>query len=327
MKKNDNIQIAIEKRIQEEVDFLNNMSPNGLYAPIAYALSNGGKRFRPRLLLMAMEMFSEVTNIGLDAAMAVEVFHNFTLLHDDIMDGADLRRGKETVHRKYDANTAILSGDAMMIYAYKKLEGLDAVLQAKVQQVFTQTALEVCEGQQYDIEFETRDFVAIEEYLEMIKLKTAVLLAASLKIGAIIAGANNEDADLIYQFGLKVGISFQIQDDILDVYGDAETFGKQIGGDIVSNKKTILMLLAQKSASKVDGKLLEHWLSKEIFNKEEKISSVTSIYNSVGVREQAETLQQEYFDEALESLDAISVSVARKQPLRTVAISLFKRNV
>ncbi|QZT36193.1 polyprenyl synthetase family protein [Halosquirtibacter xylanolyticus] len=327
MKRLEEIQRIVETHIEAEIEALNIREPKHLYAPIAYALGNGGKRFRPRLLLMAMEMFSQLTPQGLDAALAVEVFHNFTLLHDDIMDDADLRRGKDTVHKKFNPNTAILSGDAMMISSYNYFKGLAPDLRAKVLDIFTQTALEVCEGQQYDMDFENQSDVEVGAYIEMIRLKTAVLLAASMKIGAIIGGANEVNANLVYDFGIKVGISFQIQDDILDVYGNPETFGKEVGGDIVSNKKTILMLQAMRDAKGDELDKLNEWLSKEVFDREEKIAAITSIYDKLNVRQKAEAIQQSYFDQALESLDQISVSVERKQPLRTVAISLLRRDV
>lgn len=327
MNRIEEIQKIVEERIEKEIFSLEERSPNHLYAPIAYALRNGGKRFRPRLFLMAMEMFSSITPEGIDAALGMEVFHNFTLLHDDIMDDADLRRGKDTVHKKYDENTAILSGDAMMICAYQYFHKLSPEVQAKVVPVFTQTALEVCEGQQYDMDFEQQDDVEVAAYLEMIRLKTAVLLAASLKIGALVAGASDKDADLIYDFGIQVGVSFQIQDDILDVYGNPKTFGKEIGGDIVANKKTYLLLQTLKDVSTEDKQSLLEWISKETFNREEKVNAVRAIYDHVDIRTKAEKLQQDYFDRALASLDQISVSSDKKEPLRNVALSLFKRDV
>ena len=235
------------------LDFLESNSfdkaPVNLYSPVNYILSIGGKRMRPILTLMATDLFGGDSKDSLHAAMAVEVFHNFTLLHDDIMDDAPLRRGKQTVHEKWDVNTAILSGDVMMIKAYGFLMEYKGEVYRAVMEVFNQTAIEVCEGQQMDVDFETRSDVSLEEYVEMIKLKTSVLVACALKMGAVIAGASDKDADLIYDFGLNLGLAFQLQDDYLDAFGNPETFGKQVGGDIIENKKTYLYIIAEQRAN------------------------------------------------------------------------------
>ena len=248
--------------------------PFSLYEPINYSLSNGGKRIRPLLTLLACNLFSEKIDQAIDAALAIEIFHNFTLLHDDIMDKADIRRGKPTVHKKWNENTAILSGDAMFIKSYDFLLETKTEKFKEILQVFNNTALEVCEGQQYDMEFENRNDVSENEYLRMIELKTSVLLAAALKIGAIIGGAENADADLLYDFGRNIGLAFQLQDDMLDVYGSKNTFGKEIGGDIVANKKTFLLIKAKQLSSIEDKRHIDSYLMDKKTPKEEKIKGI-----------------------------------------------------
>jgi geranylgeranyl diphosphate synthase type II len=299
--------------------------PFSLYDPINYSLSNGGKRVRPILTLMACNLFSEEINQAIDAALAIEIFHNFTLLHDDIMDKAEIRRGKPTIHKKWNENTAILSGDAMFIKSYDFLFETKTTKFKEVLQIFNHTALEVCEGQQYDMEFETRKDVSEKEYLRMIELKTSVLLAAALKIGAIIGGAGEKDADLLYDFGKNIGLAFQLQDDLLDVYGDTKTFGKEIGGDIVANKKTFLLIKAKQLAGKDDKELLEKFLNDQNITRNEKVSKVTSIYNKLGIKELTQEIITEYNTRAMNQLQEVSVQYERKTELIKLAESLLKR--
>lgn len=299
--------------------------PFSLYDPINYTLSNGGKRIRPILTLMACNLFSEKIDKAIDAAIAIEIFHNFTLLHDDIMDKADIRRGNPTVHKKWNENTAILSGDAMFIKSYDFLFETQTTKFKEILQVFNNTALEVCEGQQYDMEFETRKDVSEKEYLRMIELKTSVLLAAALKIGAIIGGADEKDADLLYDFGINIGLAFQLQDDLLDVYGDTKTFGKEIGGDIVANKKTFLLIKAKQIAGSANKQTLEKYLDDQIISREEKVSGVTTIYNKLGIKELTQEIISEYHTLALDQLQKVGVSYERKMELIKLAESLIKR--
>jgi geranylgeranyl diphosphate synthase, type II len=299
--------------------------PFSLYDPINYTLSNGGKRIRPILTLMACNLFSEKIDQAIDAALAIEIFHNFTLLHDDIMDKAEIRRGKPTVHKKWNENTAILSGDAMFIKSYDFLFETQTVKFKEILQVFNNTALEVCEGQQYDMEFETRKDVSEKEYLRMIELKTSVLLAAALKIGAIIGGANEKDADLLYDFGRNIGLAFQLQDDLLDVYGDTKTFGKEIGGDIVANKKTFLLIKAKQLAAKDDKEMLEKFLNDQNISRTEKVLQVTSIYNKLGIKKLTEEIISKYNIRAMDQLQKVSLPNERKSELVKLAESLLKR--
>jgi len=299
--------------------------PFSLYDPINYTLSNGGKRIRPILTLMACNLFSEKIDQAIDAALAIEIFHNFTLLHDDIMDKADIRRGKPTVHKKWNENTAILSGDAMFIKSYDFLFETKTDKFKEILQVFNNTALEVCEGQQYDMEFESRNDVTEQEYLQMIELKTSVLLAAALKIGALIGGAKDTDAECLYDFGINIGLAFQIQDDLLDVYGDAKTFGKEIGGDIVANKKTFLLIKAKSLASKKEKELLEKYLNKKEITRKEKVSKITAIYNNLNIKLVADKLIADYYQKAIISLNKVSVSPEKKQELIKLTERLLKR--
>ncbi|MGM0408217.1 MAG: polyprenyl synthetase family protein, partial [Bacteroidota bacterium] len=268
--------IAKEKIIKE---------PQALYEPINYTLESGGKRIRPALVLLACNLFSDDIQKAIKPAIGLEIFHNFTLLHDDIMDQADIRRGIPAVHKKWDENTAILSGDAMLIKAYDYFFDIESPNFRKILKVFNQTALEVCEGQQYDMEFENRDDVTENEYLRMIELKTSVLLAAGLKIGALIGNADESDADLLYHYGRNIGLAFQLQDDLLDVYGDEKVFGKQIGGDIVSNKKTFLLIKTKQLAEKDELESLQYWLKYQSAERDEKISAVTAIYDKLKIKE------------------------------------------
>lgn len=300
--------------------------PVGLYEPIAYTMGQGGKRIRPALTLMACNLFSDNIESALKPAIGIEVFHNFTLLHDDIMDKAVIRRGKPTVHVKWDENTAILSGDVMQIMAYDFLLETPSLYLKSVLQLFTRTAAEICEGQQYDMEFEQRDEVLPEEYIEMIRLKTAVLLGCSLKTGAIIGGASDEDAVYLYDFGINIGLAFQLKDDLLDVYGNIETFGKQVGGDILCNKKTYLLIHAQKTAQGEIQKKLNYWLNIINPEPERKIREVTEIYNQLEVKKICEDAMMFYFEKAIASLGKVNVSSNKKQELRKLAEKLMFRN-
>ena len=299
--------------------------PDGLYAPVRYELSLGGKRVRPLLTLLACEMFAGDYRRALNAAMGLEVFHNFTLLHDDVMDKADVRRGKPTVHKVWDENTAILSGDAMEIIAFRYIARTEAPHTGAVVELFLKTALEICEGQQYDMEFERRDDVTEAEYIEMIRLKTAVLLGGALKIGAIIGGASETDADCIYRFGESLGLAFQLQDDWLDVYGDPARFGKKIGGDILNNKKAYMLINARQRVEGKDAEELSRWLSAAEYDPSEKIAAVTALYDRVGAGDLC-LRQDEYSRRAIEALRQIGVDEAAKQPLYDLANSLIKRD-
>lgn len=302
------------------------VEPLGLYRPIDYVISIGGKRIRPCLTLMAYSIFATNHNEVLSAAFGLEVFHNFTLLHDDVMDNADVRRGVATVHKKWDVNTAILSGDAMMIRAYQYIANVPQDKLGASLELFSQTALEVCEGQQYDMEFEQRDDVKIEEYLEMIRLKTAVLLACSLKLGAIVAGASEKDASQLYDFGINLGLAFQLKDDWLDVYGDFEVFGKAIGNDIVCNKKTYLLISAIEKAEGAVFDELMYCLKKGDISNEEKISRVKTVYETLKVRELSEDKMNEYYGQALLALDNVEVGADRKAELKQLASKLMSRD-
>lgn len=317
----------ISKNINTEIDNINwSKEPVGLYEPISYTMKQGGKRIRPALLLMAYNLFQDDIEKAIKPAIGIEVFHNFTLLHDDIMDKASIRRGKPTVHIKWDENTAILSGDVMQIIAYELIAQTEAPYLKEVLLLFTKTATEICEGQQYDMEFETREDVSSEEYLEMIRLKTAVLLGCSLQIGAILGGASQEDAKLLYDFGVNIGIAFQLRDDLLDVYGDKDIFGKQIGGDIFSNKKTFLLIHAKNKAKGDISEKLEFWLKEENPDRESKINEVTKIYNQLEVKNICEEAMNSYYKKAIANLDSVDVSSTKKQELRKLAEKLLHRN-
>jgi geranylgeranyl diphosphate synthase type II len=314
------------------LDHLNNRiaekEPAGLYDPVHYILELGGKRLRPLLTLMSAKMYGASVKDALDAGVAVEVFHNFTLLHDDIMDAADLRRGKETVHKKWDVNTGILSGDVMLIMAYRFLEGYNKDQFHQLTKIFSRTALEVCEGQQYDVDFETRDDVAISEYLLMIKLKTSVLVGCALQMGAIIAGVDEEEQELIYSYGIHLGLAFQLMDDYLDAFGDPETFGKEVGGDIRENKKTYLYLKSIEDEHCATE--LKEWfaLDHEKMNEdqiEEKKEIVKVFFEESGGA--AATLEaiKSYTDKALTIIDQLSISEDYKKELRDFSIDLMDR--
>ena len=301
--------------------------PKGLYAPIGYVLSMGGKRIRPALTLMACNLYQEDVLPAVNTALGIEIFHNFTLLHDDIMDRADVRRGKPTVHKKWNDNTAILSGDVMQIAAYQFIAQTPANCLKPVLDLFSQTAAEICEGQQYDVDFETRNDVKAEEYLEMIRLKTAVLLGCSLKSGALIGGAGEEDAQNLYDFGIHIGLAFQLKDDLLDVYGDEATFGKKIGGDILCNKKTYLLIHALELAQGEDAEELQKWLNaNDESSQNQKISAVTELYNKLGVKTICEDKMSDFYTKAIANLEKVAVSDNKKQELRKLAANLMSRN-
>jgi len=317
------LQSLVEKELSAQ-QFVE--QPEGLYLPIEYVLDIGGKRIRPTLCLAGCYLFNDEIKPAIKPALGLEIFHNFTLLHDDVMDNADVRRNQPTVHIKWNPNTAILSGDAMLIKAYQYIADLSTNSLPPVLALFNQTALEVCEGQQYDMEFESRQDVSVDEYLKMIRLKTAVLLAGSLKTGAIIGGASDEQANLLYEFGENIGLGFQLQDDYLDVYGDVETFGKAIGGDIVANKKTFMLINALQLTSGDLRTKLDEWLTVENFDADKKIEAVRSIYDKVGVADLAREKMHYYFNEAMQALNKVNGKEEMKEDLRQFALKLIERS-
>lgn len=298
--------------------------PASLYAPIKYVLSIGGKRIRPTLMLLAYNLFKDDPEKILSSACALETYHNYTLLHDDLMDNADVRRGQPTVHKKWNANLAVLSGDSMLVLAYQRMTECDSHL-AEVLRLFTETALEIGEGQQMDMEFETRNDVCEEEYIEMIRLKTSVLLACAMKIGALLADAPADDANNLYRFGEKIGLAFQLQDDYLDVYGDPAVFGKAIGGDIVSNKKTYMLINAFNRADNAQRAELERWIRATDFDRQEKVKAVTGLYDEMGIDRLAQQKIAGYFNESKTYLDRVGVSDERKSELMRYAQRMMKR--
>ena len=300
--------------------------PENLYEPIEYILGLGGKRMRPVLTLMAAEVFDANYKIALPAAMAVEVFHNFSLVHDDIMDDAPLRRGEVTVHEKWNINTGILSGDAMLILAYQYFEQYEPNVFVALAKLFSKTALEVCEGQQWDVDFETRKDVTIPEYLKMIEYKTAVLVAAAMKMGAIVANTTEKEADLIYDFGLNLGLAFQLQDDYLDAFGDPETFGKQVGGDIIENKKTYLYLKALEFADLNDKQQLLELFESEIEDNSVKIEQAKTIFIASGADKITQEAIEKYTLKAFSTLDKMNIDNDKKEILRSFGQNLMQRN-
>lgn len=307
--------------------FTQDRKPESLYIPINYILNLGGKRLRPVLTLLTAEIFDCDYNKALDAALSIEVFHNFSLVHDDIMDDAPLRRGKETVHEKWDLNTGILSGDAMLIMAYQLFENYEAETFQALAKLFSKTALEVCEGQQFDIDFETRDDVTIPEYLKMIEYKTAVLIGAAMKMGAIVANAAEEDQNLMYDFGKNLGIAFQLQDDYLDTFGDPKAFGKQVGGDIIENKKTYLYLKAEEFSSLDEETELKHLYSLNTKDHSDKIKTAKQIFVSSGSAEATKKEIKNYTSKAFKVLDKLNISNENKEILRNFGEQLMNRNV
>lgn len=301
--------------------------PMNLYNPVKYILSLGGKRIRPVMMLMAYNMYREDVDKILDPALALEIYHNFTLLHDDLMDNADVRRGMPTVHKRWDANTAILSGDVMLSLADVYMSRVDDEYFRKVITTFHRTSIEIAEGQQYDMDFETRTDVTEAEYVEMIRLKTSVLLACALKIGAILGGASEDDATHLYRLGECIGLAFQLRDDYLDVYGDPKVFGKKNGGDILCNKKTYLYINALRMADKEQRAVLDYWASATDFVPEEKVAAVTEIYNQLRLAEMSRAIEEQYYSLAKAELEALSVSEENKQVLREFMAALMDRDV
>jgi len=316
----------LQKEIESQLQQLNfPVFPATLYDPLRYTLALGGKRLRPALTLLAAEIFAASKSDAMPAALGLEVFHNFTLLHDDIMDKAPLRRGKPTVHEKWNANVAILSGDAMFVKSCQLMTDVPSSVMPAVMKLFLKTALEVCEGQQLDMDFENRENVSIDEYLHMIRLKTAVLVGACLAIGAQIANASESDINHLYDFGVNLGVAFQLQDDILDVYGDEQKFGKQVGGDIIANKKTFLLLTALNSASGDSLSELQKWMLYKGNDNQEKVNAIKSIYHQLKVRESAEQKMDQLYSEALSHLDALPIKASQTQTLRVLSAMLMAR--
>ena len=322
MKSAKQIQECFESYLQG-LDY--SRQPDELYAPIRYVLSLGGKRIRPTFLIMAYNMYADDIERVFSTAAGMEIFHNFTLLHDDLMDRADMRRGKATVHKKWNDNTAILSGDGMLVLAYRYLAEASALDLKRVLDLANETFTGIMEGQEYDMEFETRDDVREEEYIEMIRLKTSVLLAACVQMGAMLGGASDSDSALLYEFGEKIGLAFQLQDDLLDVYGDPAVFGKKIGGDILCNKKTYLYINAYRLADGKQKSELDRWAVYEGDDPDSKIAGVRAIYDAVGVKALSEKLINSYFDEAMTKLDQVNLPADRKSLLREYAGSLLNR--
>ncbi len=314
------------KKVNEALDNLvYDRQPASLYDPIRYVLSIGGKRVRPVLTLLTYNLYKDDPQSIMSQAIGLETYHNFTLLHDDLMDNADMRRGHETVHKKWDANRAILSGDTMLLQAFERVEECDPTKLPDVFKVFIQTTLEIGEGQQLDVEFETRNDVTEDEYIEMIRLKTSVLLACACKVGAIMAGASADDTDNLYKFGEKLGLAFQLQDDLLDVYGDPAVFGKNIGGDITSNKKTYMLINAFNRATPAQREELTKWVNAKEFDRNEKVAAVTKLYNEIGIRKLCEQKMEQYYQESLVYLAKVNVSEERKAELKAYAADMMKR--
>jgi geranylgeranyl diphosphate synthase type II len=324
----------MNQKISEYVDIINNaldnieypQQPDSLYAPIRYELSLGGKRIRPVLMLMACELFGGDINQAIKPAIGLEMFHNFTLLHDDVMDKSDLRRGKPTVHKMWDENHAILSGDAMQIIATQLMTQVTPRFMPAVLETFLKTALEICEGQQFDMEFESRKDVTTEEYINMIRLKTAVLLGCALKIGAIIAGAPIAQANSLYHFGENLGLAFQLQDDYLDIYGDPIIFGKNIGGDITNDKKTFMLIEAMRLAEGKDADILKKYIGSNDADPREKIDAVVNVYNNLGINNLCKEKAETFYNAALDCMNEILVPEDRKLPLLALAKSLMNRD-
>jgi geranylgeranyl diphosphate synthase type II len=304
---------------------LDEYAPKELYEPVEYILASGGKRIRPALAIVGCNLFSDDISNAIPVALAVEVFHNFTLLHDDVLDEADMRRGQPTVHKKWNQNAAILSGDAMMILAYDFLMRKEIPNQMEILRVFNKTAIEVCEGQQYDLNFENTLEVRIADYIRMITLKTSVLLAASLKMGALAGGASEEDAKQLYKWGLNVGVAFQLQDDLLDTYADESKFGKKIGGDIVSNKKTFLLLSAMEKAEGDDHRKIMELITNFQRPKEEKVKLMKKMFDAYNIKEATEDKIAKYFDLSNDALQALSIDNERKELLNSISSYLLKR--
>lgn len=314
------------KKVNASLDgIVYDRKPFTLYEPIKYVLSLGGKRVRPVLMLLAYNLYKDDPERIMTQAIGLETYHNFTLLHDDLMDNADMRRGHETVHKKWDANQAILSGDTMLLQAFERIEACEVDKVKDVFQTFLITTYEIGEGQQLDVEFETRNDVREEEYIEMIRLKTSVLLACAVKIGAILADAPKEDWDNLYKFGEQIGLAFQLQDDLLDVYGDPKVFGKNIGGDITSNKKTYMLINAINRANDVQRQELKKWIEAKDFDRNEKVAAVTKLYDEIGIRQLCEQKMEECYQLALQYLAKVEVSEERKAELKAYAAEMMTR--
>lgn len=302
-----------------------NRKPSSLYEPIKYVLDLGGKRIRPILMMLSYNLYKENPKTILSSACALETYHNYTLLHDDLMDEAPLRRGQQTVHTKWNNNQAILSGDSMLVLAYERLAQVDTKHLQAVLNLLTETALQIGEGQQYDMEFEHRNDVTVDEYIEMIRLKTSVLLACATKMGALLADASAEDAENLYKFGEQIGLAFQLQDDYLDVYGDSKVFGKKIGGDITSNKKTYMLITAFNLANDKQRAELEEWINKTAFDTEEKIAAVTRLYNEIGVDKLAKEKMDYYYEQGKQYLQAVKLPEEQKKELLAYAADMMSR--
>lgn len=314
------------KKVNEALDnVVYDRQPASLYDPIKYVLSIGGKRVRPVLTMLSYNLYKDDPLSIMPQAIGLETYHNFTLLHDDLMDHADMRRGHETVHKKWDANRAILSGDTMLLQAFERVEDCDPAKLPAVFKVFIQTTLEIGEGQQLDVEFETRNDVTEDEYIEMIRLKTSVLLACACKVGSIMADAPAEDVENMYKFGEKLGLAFQLQDDLLDVYGDPAVFGKNIGGDITSNKKTYMLINAVNRANPAQREQLMKWIDAKEFDRNEKVKAVTELYNEIGIRELCEQKIEEYYQKSLVYLAKVNLPEERKAELKAYAAEMMKR--
>ena len=319
------------KPFQDYLDIINQaiagipypQQPSQLYEPISYHMALGGKRVRPVLTLMACDAMGGSPEMAVDAALGLEMFHNFTLLHDDVMDNADVRRGKPTVHRRWNDNTAILSGDTMLTIATQYIA---RTRNWQVMDLFNKTAIEIYEGQQWDMDFENRNDVTDDEYIEMIRLKTSVLLGCALKVGALVAGADKGDADALYKAGVNMGLAFQLRDDVLDVWGDPKTFGKEIGGDIMNNKKTFLLINAMQLARGDDADELRHWLNDPYVTREDKVAGVTALYERLGVRQLAEDAIADYNARAIDAFNKVKMSDADKQTFLQLANQLAGRN-
>ncbi|MAB48442.1 MAG: polyprenyl synthetase [Flavobacteriaceae bacterium] len=322
-----NIEAYQKSFIKYLEDFAIEREPVNLYEPVNYILKLGGKRLRPVLTLMTADIFGDKAALAMNAALSVEVFHNFSLVHDDIMDDAPLRRGKKTVHEKWDLNTGILSGDAMLILAYQLFENYEPKIFQSLAKLFSKTALEVCEGQQYDIDFETRNDVTIPQYLKMIEYKTAVLVGAAMKMGAIVAEASEQDQDGIYDFGRYLGIAFQLQDDYLDAFGNPETFGKQVGGDILENKKTYLYLKTLELGSDIEKYNLLELMSNISITNEDKVEKVKALFNASGAADATQLAVKDYTKKAFSVLEKLNISEDKKQILQLFGEQLMNRRV
>ncbi|VAW24434.1 Geranylgeranyl diphosphate synthase [hydrothermal vent metagenome] len=320
------LQDIFNAEIEKESNRLISSGPNNLYAPVKYALSMGGKRIRPVMVLLSYNLFANDVENALPAALAIEIFHNFTLLHDDIMDAAEMRRNKPTVHAEFNNNAAILSGDAMSFISFQYLLKSKSEKLIDVIRLFADTAVEVCEGQQYDMDFEQRVDVSEAEYMGMIRLKTAALLGCSLKAGALLANASDKISDELYRFGIALGIAFQLQDDLLDTFGDEEAFGKKIGGDIVSNKKTYLLIKAFELAGQAQKKELLYWVGRKKFDRGEKVTAVKKVFAGLKVEEKTLGMVEAYFQSAISCLKSLGIDEGKKKQLLLLSQTLLKRN-